>query len=229
MSIDFDGYAVPFQEGDTVLVAVLRAGIRPWGGCLCAGGDCPYCLVTVDAVSYVRACMTPATDGMAVTPHPDDGHPPLPSSPRDDEVAFEMIHCDTVVIGQGRSGRAAAEQASEQGRRVVTLDSRVGRDAVGVYPGPEVVARTPQGMARIFCDEVVVATGVHEVHPVCPGNQLAGILTKRAAENLAAAGVGLGRVVVVGAPPAGVDHRGGRREAGPVRGGGVGPGGGRVR
>ena len=206
MTIDFDGIQVSFDEGDSVFTAVLRAGIRPWGGCLCAEGDCPYCLITVDGISYERACRTPAAAAMSVASHPADGYPPLPSAPRESEVGFEMIHCDTVVIGQGRSGRASAARAGERGRRVVTLDSRRGRHAVGVYPGPEVVARTPHGMARIFCEEVVVATGVIDVQPVCPGNQLAGILTRRAAERLVAAGVRLGRVVAVGVPPAGVDH-----------------------
>ena len=209
--IDFDGSPVPFEEGDTVLTAVLRAGMWHWGGCLCAEGDCPYCLVTLDGVSYVRACRTAAVEGMKVDSHPSDGYPALVSSARastgERAVDFEMIHCDTVVIGQGRSGRDAAAESREQGRRVVTLDARAGRDAVGVYPGPEVVARTPEGMARIFCEEVVVATGSVEVQPVCPGNQLAGILTRRAAERLAASGVELGRVVSVGEPPDGVDHQ----------------------
>ena len=208
--IDFEGIHIPFEEGDTVLTAVLRAGLRPWGGCLCAEGDCPYCLVTIDGVSYVRACRTPAVEGMTVASHPSGGYPVLPSSTRvstgETAVGFEMIHCDTVVIGQGRSGREAAAEAGEGGRRVVTLDARAGREAVGVYPGPEVVARTREGMARIFSEEVVVAAGSVEVQPVCPGNQLAGILTRRAAEGLAASGVDLGRMVSVGVPPEGVGH-----------------------
>ena len=208
--IDLEGTPIPFEEGDTLLTAVLRAGLRPWGGCLCAEGDCPYCLVTFEGVSYVRACRTPAVEGMKVASHPSGGYPALPSSTRastrDGAVGFEMIHCDTVVIGQGRSGRKAAAEATERGRRVVTLDARAGREAVGVYPGPEVVARTGEGMARIFSEEVVVATGSVEVQPVCPGNQLAGILTRRAAEGLAASGVDLGRVVSVGRPPEGVKH-----------------------
>ena len=209
--IDFDGTEVAYEEGDTVLAAVLRAGMRPWRGCLCAAGDCPYCLVTLEGISYLRACRMPAVEGMKVESHPSDGYPVLVSSTRastgESAGGFEMIHCDTVVIGQGRSGSEAAAEAREQGRRVVTLDARAGREAVGVYPGPEVVARIPQGMARIFCEEVVVATGSVEVQPVCPGNRLAGILTRRAAERLAAAGVELGRVVSVGVPPDGVDHR----------------------
>ena len=205
-AIDFEGTPVPFEAGDTVLSAVLRAGIRPWGGCLCTEGDCPHCLVTVGGVSYLRACGTAAVDAMQVRSHPPDGYPPLPSDVRQEDPAAQTVHCDTVVIGQGRSGRAAATEAEQSGRRVVTLDAGAGRHAVGVYPGLEVVAHTPAGMRRIFCDEVVVATGTAEIQPVCPGNQLAGILTKRAAERLAATRVDLGRIVAVGVPPEGIDH-----------------------
>ena len=60
MTLNFEGTEISFSPGDTVLTAVLRAGMRPWGGCLCAEGDCPHCLVTVDGVSYTRACRTPA-------------------------------------------------------------------------------------------------------------------------------------------------------------------------
>ncbi|MYF84338.1 MAG: (2Fe-2S)-binding protein, partial [Acidimicrobiia bacterium] len=80
--IDFDGTPVPFKEGDTVLTAVLRAGLRPWRGCLCAEGDCPHCLVILEGSSYVRACRTPASDGARVEPHPADGYPPLPATTR---------------------------------------------------------------------------------------------------------------------------------------------------
>ena len=204
--IEFDGVPVSFVEGDTVLTAVLRAGVWPWGGCLCTEGDCPYCLITVGSVSYLRACGTPAVNAMEVRSHPPDGYPPLPADVRQRDIPFDTVHCDTVVIGQGRSGRAAVSEAELLGRRTVTVDAGAGRHAVGIYPGLEVVARTPEGMIRIFADEVVVATGTAEIQPVCPGNQLAGILTKRSAERLAAAGVDLGRVVAVGVPPEGFDH-----------------------
>jgi sarcosine oxidase, subunit alpha len=67
-----------------------------------------------------------------------------------------------------------------------------------------VVAREPGGMLHVLAREVVVATGAAEIHPVCPGNRLAGIVTARAAERLHAAGVHLGRAVAVGQAPAGV-------------------------
>lgn len=143
---------------------------------------------------------------MSVLSHPADGSPPLPTVAREREIGFEIIHCDTVVIGQGRSGMSESARMRGRDRRVITLDRHAGQEAVGVYPGPEVVARTAEGMTRIFCDGVVVATGTTELQPVCPGNQLTGVMTKRAAEKLEAAGVRLGRVVAVGDPPEGIAH-----------------------
>jgi sarcosine oxidase subunit alpha len=52
-------------------------------------------------------------------------------------------------------------------------------------------------MVWVHCEEVVVATGAAEGHPVCPGNDLSGIVTRRAAETLAAAGIDLGRVAQI--------------------------------
>jgi sarcosine oxidase subunit alpha len=84
------------------------------------------------------------------------------------------------------------------------LDAEDGREVVAIYPGPTVVARTSDGMLHVGAREVVVATGAAEVQPICPGSELAGILTARAAERLHAAGVDLAPAVAVGRPPVGV-------------------------
>ena len=52
-----DGTPLAFEPGDSVALAMLRAGQAPLhGGTLCLAGDCPNCLATVDGVSYVRSC-----------------------------------------------------------------------------------------------------------------------------------------------------------------------------
>ena len=90
-----------------------------------------HCLVTVEGTSYERACRILATHGMSATSHPDNGYPFFTSAPLGDEIAFEMIYCDTVVIGQGRSGKAAASRAGEQGHvadiptKLLYVDGRV--------------------------------------------------------------------------------------------------------
>jgi glycine cleavage system aminomethyltransferase T len=207
MRLIFDGQPVEFMAGDSALIALLRAGIHPTGGgCLCLGGDCPHCLATVDGVSYVRTCQTPARPGMVVDSHPDDGYPLLRfETNHSAEVSARNLHCDLVVIGQGESGKAAATEAKQAGKRVVTLDATEGHEAVGIYTGPLVIARTNEGMWHVHAHEVVVATGAAEIQPVAPGNDLAGIVTARAATKLTNVGINLGRVVAIGTPPEGVE------------------------
>jgi glycine cleavage system aminomethyltransferase T len=207
MRFVFDGQPVAFRAGDSILVALLRAGLHPTGGgCLCLGGDCPHCLASVDGVAYVRTCQVLARPGQVVESHPAGGNPPLPADGNGGpEVNARNVHCDVVVVGQGAAGRAAAAEAIEARKQVITLDVNDGQEVIGIYTGPLVVARTHTGMLHVQArEEVVVATGAAEIQPVAPGNQLAGIVTARAAAKLAAAGVDLGRLVALGTPPEGV-------------------------
>ena len=204
---DFDGTAVAFTEADTVLSALVRDGRHPTGGgCLCAGGDCPHCVVSVDGIAYVRSCLTTPRAGMYVEAHPAGGDPQLPSGRFDRAPpGVRRVHVDVVVVGGGTSGRAAAAAVRADGRSCLMLDAADGEEVVGVYAGPFVVARGVGEMIHAYCSEVVVATGAAEVQPVCPGNDLQGIYTLRAAETMAAAGVDLGTVVAIGGAPQGLD------------------------
>ena len=49
-------------------------------------------------------------------------------------------------------------------------------------------------------EEIIVASGAAEIHPVVPGNHLAGILTAHAALKLANAGVEMNHLVAIGTP-----------------------------
>ena len=208
-----DGQPIAFRQGDSVAVAILRAGDTPGGGgTLCLAGDCGNCLAEVDSITYVRTCQVACRPGLSVRRHPVGDLPPLPvaadsdlvGSPAGREEGIQRIETDVVVIGGGASGRAARADAEEDGRSVALLDAAVGDEVVAVYAGPTVVARTATGMVQVHAAEIVVATGAAELHPVCPGNGLAGLVTARAAELLHAAGVDLGETVAVGSPPGGV-------------------------
>jgi glycine cleavage system aminomethyltransferase T len=203
----FDGRPVPFREGESIAVALLRAGLRPaGGGCLCLAGDCPYCFATVDGVSYSRTCLVPARAGMVVERHPANGSPVVGRVHAETPaLPVRHLHCDVVVIGMGPAGTAAAAEARARGLRTVTLDTAQGQAVVGLYPGPLVVARTAEGLLHAHpAEEIVAATGAAEIQPVAPGNDLDGLVTRRAAAALAAAGVDLGRVVALGEAPDGV-------------------------
>jgi sarcosine oxidase, subunit alpha len=75
LDIRFNGKTIPIQAGDTVASALYRAGQRIFTrsfkyhrprGLLCCAGHCPNCLMNVDGIPNVRACVTLARAGMAV-------------------------------------------------------------------------------------------------------------------------------------------------------------------
>ena len=205
-----DGKPQPFSTGDSVLVAMLRNEAHPTGGgTLCCGGDCPHCLATVDGIAYVRTCQVAAKPGMVIAREHFGGEHPLLSdtdAPINRSVPARNLFCDVVVIGQGESGRAEAAAATAAGKSVITVDTQLGEEAIAIYAGPRVVVRTDQEMLVMQPrEEVVVATGAAEIPPIAPGSDLMGLLTSRAAEHLAQAGIDLGTVVAVGTPPADID------------------------
>lgn len=188
----------------SILTEMLRRGAWPSaGGALCGEGDCANCLATVDGIAYVRTCQTAHRPDAHITPYEGPAKlPPLESVGERAAVTSRTIHCDVVVIGQGPAGREAADASRAAGHDVVTLDSRDGQSAIGIYPGPLVVARTDAGTWNLYPRvEIIVATGAAETQPVVPGNDLIGLMTSRAATSMAKAGVALGRVVAVGTPP----------------------------
>ena len=75
INIRVDGRPVVAYEGESIAAALLAAGerIMRWTarageprGYFCGMGVCQDCLVTVDGLPNVRACMTPVRDGLRV-------------------------------------------------------------------------------------------------------------------------------------------------------------------
>ena len=82
VTITVDGAPVQAYLGETIAGALLAQGQRAWRrtqgdeprGLFCGMGICFDCIVTVDGVAGVRACMTPVADGMVVeTEGPTEG------------------------------------------------------------------------------------------------------------------------------------------------------------
>ncbi len=208
-----DGHPVAFRPGDSVAVAILRTGATPaGGGTLCLTGDCGNCLAQVDGVAYIRTCQQRARPGLSVERHPRDGLPALPAiagpdvttSPFGPGIEVLRADIDVAVVGGGASGREAAATAERGGKRVLVLDAAEGDEVVAIYPGPMLVVRTPTLMLHVHAQEIVVATGAAELHPVVPGSHLEGIVTSSAAQRLHAAGVELGAAAAIGTRPPGV-------------------------
>ncbi len=70
-----DGAEVSAYDGDTIAAVLVRSGRVSWRrtrvgerprGLFCVVGACQDCLVTVDGVTGVRACLAPAVAGAEV-------------------------------------------------------------------------------------------------------------------------------------------------------------------
>ena len=75
------GTPVPFEAGDTLAVALVRAGIFDLGPgpsgspgrYFCGSGACQNCVVRVKGLGRVEACLTPAAPGLDVVGRGEDG------------------------------------------------------------------------------------------------------------------------------------------------------------
>lgn len=70
----FEGMTLKALKGDTIASALVKNGIDVFGytekgyprGFFCAIGKCSSCLVKVNGVPNIRACITLVVDGMVV-------------------------------------------------------------------------------------------------------------------------------------------------------------------
>ncbi len=219
MRIITDGQPIEFLDGESIALALIRAGQVPnAGGTLCLAGDCGNCVATVDGVSWVRTCQTVARPAMVVQRHPNPNAPSMYLPVTSTEIAIQHRHHDVVVVGAGPAGIGAAIEQRTASDDVVSFDSDVSRcvdgveqgEVVALYAGPMLVVRTATAMMHIHAHHVVLATGAADLLPVCEGNQLSGLLTAGAFKQTTAAGIDHGRVVVIGAPLGGCEYLGGK-------------------
>lgn len=74
LTIVVDGEPAEAYAGESVATVLLALGLRTFRhtdkgaprGLFCGMGVCFDCLVTVDGVDNVRACMTPVAEGMVI-------------------------------------------------------------------------------------------------------------------------------------------------------------------
>jgi predicted molibdopterin-dependent oxidoreductase YjgC len=74
LTVQVDGEPVPAFAGESVATVLLALGRRTFRhtehgaprGLFCGMGICFDCLVTIDGVENVRACLTPVSEGMVI-------------------------------------------------------------------------------------------------------------------------------------------------------------------
>lgn len=128
--------------------------------------------------------------------------PLAPVAPREARAETVKVETDTIVVGGGVSGRAAASALSARGIDVVLVDADITDEddlsgvtmlarylCVGLYENPRrALCIGPSGNALVHFRRLVVATGAYDRVPTIPGNDLPGIVGVRAFEHLAAQG-----------------------------------------
>jgi sarcosine oxidase subunit alpha len=132
MRFTFDGTEYEGRAGDTLAAALVRNGVlggfrslyrgRP-RGVYSAGEEEPNALVQVGDEPMLRATLVELEEGLVAEPLAGKGRLAVAADARRYETMH--AHCDVLVVGAGRSGRAAAEAASG---RVMLVDSGHGHN-----------------------------------------------------------------------------------------------------
>ena len=168
----------------------------------CGNGSCRDCNLQVEGIDDVPSCRVPLAPGVSVRRGMGAGEDDalsrkLPAPDEPDEM--EPWVCDVLVIGGGRSGRAAAKAHQDRGRRVMVVEARSpSRQSAAVVDGRLVVFEG--GRRRtVMASETVLATGRRDVCPDVPGVSLPGVLSLELMERYAGLGyVPDGRLALVG-------------------------------
>jgi sarcosine oxidase, subunit alpha len=204
--VDYEGFA-----GDTLASALLANGVdvvcpspllgRP-RGVMAAGSEEPCAFVEVRAPRFdpiAAATTVKLAEGLDAAGRAGVGQLPGAPAPRQ-RCEHRHAHVETLVVGGGDAGMAAAESAAGRDDRVVVVDeARPARDpppgatvltratALGVYDDGYVVVHQQGGplerLWHIRAERVILATGAHE-RPIAfadddrPGVMLAGAVLR---------------------------------------------------
>jgi hypothetical protein len=112
-----------------------------------------------------------------------------------------IMNCNTLVVGGGEAGLAAAETLRESGIDVLLVDEQLnsekknieswhlsGTIALGLYRKSQsqtsALCASTNGSININFERLVVATGAYDRLPIFPGNDLPGIIGSNAFERL---------------------------------------------
>jgi sarcosine oxidase subunit alpha len=157
-SFTFDGRTVPIRDGDTLGSALHRAGVKVLArslryhrprGLNCCIGSCASCLVDVDGVPNVPACMMAAVDGAEVS-----------SQNRLGSARHDLYAVVDKVYRKGFDPHDAFTRSTLLNRAF--LEAVRFMSGVGKAPGPD--ASAPAAAARrhvLAVDELVVGAGLH--------------------------------------------------------------------
>ena len=128
----FDGVEVHGLEGETIAAALAAAGIVNLGrrrdgsgrGLWCGMGVCQECIVTVNGVPSVRACMTKVQQDASVEAQGYAAQLPTVARAAPCTVSGDVRRPQVLIVGAGPAGLSAARAAALCGATVTVLDER---------------------------------------------------------------------------------------------------------
>jgi sarcosine oxidase, subunit alpha len=204
----FDGDEYEGFAGDTLASALLANGVRAGfrspvlgrpRGIMTAGVEEPNAFVAIlePWVDLIQAAtMVPVVDGLVAESRA--GVANLADAGPSTFVAAQhrYRHVETLVVGGGHEGVAAARAALTRGGRVLLVDERphalefalegddleilIGATALGVYDDGYVVVHERDGRSEcvwhVRAGQVILATGVHERPIAFAGNDRPGVM-----------------------------------------------------
>jgi D-hydroxyproline dehydrogenase subunit alpha len=135
MHVTVDGEERSVPDGASIAAALTENGQVSWRrtrrraeprGLSCGIGVCFDCLITVNGVRGVRACLADARPGDVISTEagaPEPQAPTLRSQPAADAPRpADRAACDVAVVGAGPAGMSAAVTAADAGCSVVVFD-----------------------------------------------------------------------------------------------------------
>jgi sarcosine oxidase subunit alpha len=209
LAFRFDGVEYGGFEGDTLASALVANGVtagfrspilgRP-RGVMTAGPEEPNAFVEIQAPGFdpiVAATMVELVAGLVAEPGAGVGRRPAAVVPTR-RAEHRHLHVETLVVGGGPSGRAAAVGAAGRGDRVLLVDERHRIDdppggvtvlarttALGVYDDGYVVALERllnlERLWHVRAGRVILATGATERPIAFAGNDRPGVMLASAA------------------------------------------------
>jgi NADPH-dependent 2,4-dienoyl-CoA reductase/sulfur reductase-like enzyme len=130
LRFDYAGQRVEAWPGETVASALIAAGIWHFRetregeerGPYCGMGVCGECTVLVNGEPR-KACLEAVRADLVVAPQPART-PVSENAAAPALAAWEILHCDVLVVGAGPAGLAAAAAAAASGAEVLLVDER---------------------------------------------------------------------------------------------------------
>ncbi len=153
LTIDFDGRPIRAFEGESIAAALHVAGQPVWGrslkyhrprGLFCMDGHCSGCLVRIDGVPNLRACMQPCRDGSRV-----ESQNSFPSVETDLMAAVDFLFAKGMNHHTLMTGSSLLNKATQ----------RVVRHLSGLGELPNSIADTVEKSTMLACDVLVIGGG----------------------------------------------------------------------